>query len=169
MQAARMALADGANVRTGLTAPGLGAAALDAPVIPATGKLGDAHRTLIRKRRVCLLVVAMVLMGMTDLLCTLAYMRTSGMVEMNPLARWVATEGGVAGLVSFKLFTLFISGGILLALRTKRVAETCAWVGAACMLALTAHWVHYNAHIPGMTPLMGELAATSPPEWVRLP
>jgi hypothetical protein len=111
----------------------------------------------------------MALMGVTDLLCTLAYMRTSGMVEMNPLARWVATAGGTPGLVAFKLLTLVISGGILLALRERRVAENFAWVGAACMLALTAHWVHYNAHIPGMTPLLGELAATSPPEWVHLP
>lgn len=124
---------------------------------------------MLRARRTTLLLLAMLLMGVSDLLCTLAYMRTSGMVELNPLARWVATEGGAAGLVVFKLGTLAMSAGILFGLRYRPIAERCAWGGVVCMLALTLHWVHFNANIPGMTPLLNELAASSPPEWVRLP
>lgn len=165
-----MAVADLSIVNAGLTAPEsapCGGGALSGS--EGTDGPPAAHRIdVLRARRTTLLLLAMSLMGLTDLLCTLAYMRTSGMVEMNPLARWIAVEGGTAGLVAFKLSTLGISAGILFALRYRRIAERCAWMGAVCMLALTAHWVHYNAHIPGMTSLMNELAATSPPEWVRL-
>ncbi|MBL0921646.1 MAG: hypothetical protein IBJ10_05895 [Phycisphaerales bacterium] len=146
------------------TAPACGVGAAD-----ATARGAGAHRLeMLRARRITLLLIAMTLMGLSDLLCTLAYMRMSGMVEMNPLARWVANEGGASGLVAFKLSTIGVSAGILFALRRRPIAERCAWIGAAAMLALTAHWVHFNAHVPGMTTLMHELAAASPPEWVRL-
>lgn len=173
-----MAVADLSIANAGLTA--LESAPCGGPAIGARNGAGAreadgtaggrrAHRIdVLRARRTTLLLLATSMMGLTDLLCTLAYMRTSGMVEMNPVARWIALEGGTAGLVAFKLSTLGISAGILFALRYRRIAERCAWIGSVCMLALTAHWVHYNAHIPSMTSLMNELAATSPPEWVRL-
>lgn len=120
-----------------------------------------------RERRVLLLVLAMVLMGFTDLACTLVYMRNVGMVELNPLARLIAAEAGWVGLAAFKVATIALSTTILLALRARRQSECCAWIGVIALLILTAHWVRYNATAPSMTAVFHELAAAAPPEWVR--
>ncbi|TVQ64386.1 MAG: hypothetical protein EA379_01640 [Phycisphaerales bacterium] len=122
-----------------------------------------------RARRVALLSVAIVLMAWSDLSQTLSYIRSVGMVELNPLARAVIEQGGVPGLTIFKLLSVTLCVGILLSLRRRVQAELCAWVCVAGMLALTAHWLNYNNNVHLLAPFLQELAASNAAEWVHIP
>ncbi len=103
-------------------------------------------RADLRPRRVALLAIAMILMGLTDLQLTLTYMGSSGMLELNPLARAMIDLGGAPQLIRFKLLTIAVSAGLLYLLRRHSIAERCAWLSCAALLLLTAHWVNFNAH-----------------------
>ncbi len=96
-----------------------------------------------RSRRVTLLVLATATLGLLDLAFTLTYMQTIGMVELNPLARFMIGIGGAGQLVRFKLFTIVLSGGLLFLIRRKRGAEWCAWISLVTLILLSLHWVRY--------------------------
>jgi hypothetical protein len=124
-----------------------------------------------RGRRVTLLIVAMVLMSMGDLLCTLTYMRTSGMIEMNPVARAMISIGDAPQLIMFKLATIAVSCGMLYLMRRHAKAEVSAWACAGMLFALTLHWTHYNRSVSAYTNDMAVLALSEgrdAPEWVTL-
>lgn len=112
-----------------------------------------------RSRRCVLLVSAILIMGAADLLLTLTYARTVGMIEVNPLARLMIALGGAHQLVMFKVFCTALSAGVLFLCRRAPVAERASWVCAAAMLALTAHWVNYNATVSSFTNDIALLAA----------
>lgn len=120
-----------------------------------------------RPRRVLALSSLVVAIGLTDLCCTLAYLRGPGMVELNPLARFLIEHGGAVSLGSFKILSLLICVGLLVRLRAKRQAECAAWVCVAVMVALTIHWAKYNAAIAQLTPYITS-AFTPDAAWVRL-
>lgn len=135
--------------------------------------LSEGHR--LRARRISILIVAMVMMGIADLMCTLTYMRTSGMLEANPLARFVLASGaadGAAGqLVMFKALTIVLSCGTLYITRRHRQAELSAWACTAMMLVLTTHWINYNRSVSAFTNDMAVLAMSEgefEPMWVKL-
>jgi hypothetical protein len=111
-----------------------------------------------RPLRVTLLAAAMVLMGLADLQLTLTYMRSVGMIELNPIARQMIEIGGSRQLVVFKLFTIAASAGLLYLLRSHRLAERCAWISCLLLLGLTAHWMRYNQQ--ATTPEYAALALT---------
>jgi hypothetical protein len=123
--------------------------------------------------RINLLIFGALAMGVADLLCTLAYMTSVGMVEMNPIARHMIRVGGADQLIMFKLFTMALSAGIIYLIRRHPRAELCAWVSFAIMLCLTIHWVQYNRLVPTLTSEFSLLACHSEAgnidEWVTIP
>ncbi len=128
-----------------------------------------------RPARVTLLAVAMTLMGLADLQLTLTYMRSIGMIELNPIAREMVEIGGSRQLIVFKLFTIAASAGLLYLVRRHRLAEACAWASCAALLALTMHWVRYNDAVATPEHAALTLASLSSsdlvqldPRWVRL-
>jgi hypothetical protein len=120
--------------------PGLLARRLDCPLVRS------------RARRINLVLLAVVLMGLADLAYTLTYMRGSGMIEANPIARAMVEIGSARQLVLYKLLTLVICCGAIYSCRTTKQAELGAWICCGVMLLLTFHWVNYNATV-------GELSA----------
>jgi len=104
-----------------------------------------------RGRRVTLLLVAISLMGIADLLCTLTYMHTIGMVESNPIALHMIEINGPRQLVLFKLLTMLLSCSALYIGRFTRRAEFCTWLCVGILLALMIHWVRYNRNINSLT------------------
>jgi len=88
-----------------------------------------------------MLIAAVAVMQCFDLSLTLAFMRTMGMLELNPLARWVAAGGGPLALIVFKAATMSLCAGILISLRRRRSAEIGACVACAVMVLLSARWV----------------------------
>lgn len=101
-----------------------------------------------RSRRLGVLIPAIIIMGLADLACTLSYMTTVGMIELNPLARLIAQEGGAPNLAAFKVCTIVACCGILFRLRRTRQAEIAAWLCVLVMAALMIHWMRYAQYGP---------------------
>jgi uncharacterized membrane protein YciS (DUF1049 family) len=120
------------------------------------------------ERRVSLLVIAITIMGIADLMLTLIYMRTTGMYELNPLARVMVATGGSTQLVLFKLLTLSLSAGMLYLLRRHRIAEPAAWACAAVMCVLSIHWISYNSQIENPDIWHGMQLAMGDESYVRI-
>lgn len=120
-----------------------------------------------RCRRVTVLALATVALGVADLAFTLTYMRWIGMAEVNPIARAMIAIGGSRQLILYKLFTIALSCGIMYLLRRRRQAEVCAWFCCAAMVGLTLYWLFYNdlAASEAIDPVV----AASDHRWVTLP
>ena len=117
-------------------------------VLPAAR---DEPQQAAGSRRVVLLISAMAIMGLVDLMMTLTYMRSTGMYEMNPIARFIARLGAGEHLIAFKLLTMLISGYALYLGRLTRRGELCAWVCAAVLVGLMFHWAAYAREAMDMT------------------
>jgi len=122
-----------------------------------------------RSLRVTLLAAAMILMGLADLQLTLTYMRSTGLIELNPIARAMIEIGGARQLVMYKLLSIAMSAGVLYILRRHALAERCAWVSCVLLLALTAHWVRYNDAAIESPAAAVALTAAPDHRWVTLP
>jgi hypothetical protein len=120
-------------------------------------QLGSPIRAILRRygfgiedsgaRRVILLVIAITIMGLADLALTLTYMKTTGMFELNPLAREMVAIGGEPQLIRFKLLSIALGAGMLFLLRKHRIAEPASWACAGVMCLLSIHWISYNNQI----------------------
>lgn len=123
-----------------------------------------------RPRRVVLLIIAIVLMGLADLLLTLTYMRGVGMIEANPIARYMLSIGRERQLILYKLASLGLCCGTLYLIRRHRKAEVCAWVCSAIMVVLSIHWTRYNVAMESLRHEMAEIALQggSGDPWVTL-
>ncbi|MEO1130731.1 MAG: DUF5658 family protein, partial [Planctomycetota bacterium] len=121
-----------------------------------------SEAVLAAARRVQLVIVAVLLMGFADLACTVIYMTHIGLLEANPLARFMIELGGLRQLVLFKLATMVVSSGCLYLARFHRTAEPMAWTCAAILLLLTIHWVNYNERIPSLTREINIIAFSDP-------
>jgi hypothetical protein len=114
-----------------------------------------------RIRRINLVLLAVVLMGLADLAYTLTYMRGSGMVEANPIARKMIEIGSAQQLVLYKLLTLVICCGAIYFCRRTRQAELGAWICCLVMFGLTLHWVNYNSAVQDMADELAIMAELS--------
>lgn len=120
-----------------------------------------------RSIRVCILLVAVVLMSIADLYMTLTYLQGPGMGEGNPIARWIMSANCPWALGSFKLGLLAISCFILLKVRHRKSAELGTWLCLVVMVWLTMQWKEYNEAMPGLAPIIHRMATAHTGEWVR--
>ena len=114
--------------------------ALPAAAAPVMSLLTQASRPRVRALRVSLLLLATVLTGVIDLLLTLNYVTSIGMIELNPLARLLMKYDGPSGIVLWKLLTLSLAVGILFRARHRRFAEVAAWCCFLVSIALALRW-----------------------------
>jgi hypothetical protein len=123
-------------------------------------------------RRVVLLIAAMALMGLVDLAMTMTYMRSTGMFELNPIARALASLGAGEHLVIFKLVTISISATALYLGRHSRRGELAAWACATVLVVLMFHWADYAREATTMTNELFMLAESGEDlrseAWVRI-
>ncbi len=112
-------------------------------------------------RRIVLLIAAIVLMGLADLACTLAYMQTVGLPEANPIARWLARFGDTRAIIGFKLLTMLLSCLCLYVGRRERRMEFAAWACTIILLCLSVHWISFNKSITEHTNLIAYLSDPS--------
>ncbi len=107
-------------------------------------------------------------MSIADLLLTIEYSTSIGMAEHNPLARYVLTTFGVAGVVAYKVTTLGLAVLIFYRTRTHRCAELGAWLCLFTLLWLTARWVTYNREVVEYGCTVVRMTAELDHRWVRL-
>ncbi|MBL9000968.1 MAG: hypothetical protein JNK25_07515 [Phycisphaerae bacterium] len=120
-----------------------------------------------RPKRVMLLLVATGFMSLADLVMTLTYATSVGMMEVNPIARAVMAGGSPWMLSLWKFATAGLGLGILFALRRVRKAEAASWMVCAVMTALTLHWMSFNHAVAHCADEYAALAdGTDNPHWV---
>lgn len=88
-------------------------------------------------------VVLLVLLGIFDLACTLVAQQAGGFTELNPLGNQLIDNPAL--LTIFKLTSLLLACGILLALRRYRGAQLASWWMCLLCTVLTFRWLTYNS------------------------
>ncbi len=135
-------------------------------------RLPSAPRTpesAARARRVVIVLMALVALGLADLAFTLIFMTTTGMAEANPIARSMVALGGAPQLIRFKLLTILISSYFLWLVRHHRAAERSAWLLCAALVLLSLHWVQYVDTVSAAGAAAFDPAFTAADEnWVRI-
>jgi hypothetical protein len=97
-----------------------------------------------RSRRVILLIVGIVLLSLGDLLITITYLQSTGMLEANPIAGYIIrVTGSVSILTAYKALTVGICVGLLYRLRRLVEGEVAAWCAVSILAFMSFQWYHY--------------------------
>ena len=101
-----------------------------------------------RSRRVVLLIVGIVVLSIGDLGVTLLHLKSSGMMEANPVAAWIiAHTGSGVLLTAYKALTVAICAGLLFRLRRHVEGEIGAWCALLILAAVSFQWYQYTREI----------------------
>ncbi|HYE02349.1 MAG TPA: DUF5658 family protein [Phycisphaerales bacterium] len=120
-----------------------------------------------RAGRVFWLTGGIFLLSMADLWQTLVYLRSVGMGELNPVARWIMDHLPPIILVLWKIASVSTGCLILISLRSKRSAEVASWICCVVMVWLTIRWCTYNREASHLTPFLHTIAENDTAKWVR--
>jgi hypothetical protein len=138
------------------------------PLAPVTLPRPSAA-TARRSWRVVGLTIAIALMSLVDLYITLLYVRSVGMGEANPLARWVIEHFSIGMLVAWKCLTIVTACSIFAVARRTKAAEFGAWVCCAVLVWLTLRWTAYSHEVTHLTPVLHMLSHSEAAKWVSSP
>lgn len=122
-----------------------------------------------RGRRVMLLLSLVAILSVGDLLVTMIFLGSTGMVELNPLAAYMIRNQSAAGLVCFKLGSVLMSVSILLMIRHTRRGEIAAWIAACILVALMFHWSRYTEGAEAFANTRFLEMTQEMEEWVTMP
>jgi hypothetical protein len=110
---------------------------------PGGSKYGERQRR-DRSRRVILLIVGIVLLSLGDLLITITYLQSTGMLEANPIAGYIIRlTGSVSALTMYKALTVGICVALLYRLRRLVEGEVAAWCAVSILAFMSLQWYHY--------------------------
>lgn len=113
-----------------------------------------AARTRSERRRalrVWMLLGVIVLLSFADLYMTLTHLRSAGMGEDNPIARFVMSYGSPMLLGAWKAACVCLACLILIIARFRRSAELACWVCCGVLTLLTVRWAHYSTEASAFT------------------
>jgi hypothetical protein len=96
-----------------------------------------------RGRRVAILVIGIAVLSLADLVITLTYLRSTGMFEGNPIARWVMSHGSSGLLVVWKLGSISLTCLVFGRFRTRVSTELASWMCLAILAWLLLEWRDY--------------------------
>ncbi len=115
-----------------------------------------------------LLVAGVILMSLADLVLTLTYLTSTGMIEANPVARAIMRLGSPELLTVWKVLSVGVAAVILVGLRRTRAGEFGAWVCAGVLAWLSGQWMLYGREAEAM--LRDPVAASQvqPETWVAM-
>ncbi|HUT95362.1 MAG TPA: DUF5658 family protein [Thermoguttaceae bacterium] len=99
--------------------------------------IGDGVPMVVRN------VVLLILLGVFDLVLTLAAQQTGGFLELNPLGSQLVESPGL--LIAFKIVTLLGASLILVSLRRYRGAQIASWWLCLVCTVLAFRWLTYNS------------------------
>jgi hypothetical protein len=111
------------------------------------------------------LLCLVVIVSLADLALTLIFLRSIGMSEGNPIARWVMGANCPWVLVLFKIVLVGFACTVLWRTRHSRAAKLGAGVGCLVMLWLCLRWVGYTEQVSSVVMANPEITQTS--TWVR--
>lgn len=131
-------------------------------------RAGQPH---VRATRVLLLLGTALIVSVADLVMTLKFVTSVGMIEANPIARWIMKSGDATTLTIFKMVLTLASLGVIFYFRKKRSAEIAAWVAFGIMLALSLRWFNFVTAVEqeGYTSEWHYLQESGHPSFVMMP
>lgn len=121
-----------------------------------------------RANRVFWLLVAVFLMSLADLDISMVYLRSVGMAEVNPVARYVMEWNQPWLLVLWKVASILFSCSVLFVARRLAAAEIAAWVCFIALAWLTCQWWAYTAEAHVLTPALSGLSGVDTARWVQM-
>ncbi len=121
-----------------------------------------------RTVRVGCLLAACIAMGFADLIMTLTHATTIGFAEANPIARMLMDMGSTGPITLWKLASMAVATGLLLAARKTRTGELGAWLSVAILVWLMFRWSTYNDHIQMLTTELSHGQPVSNVCWVHM-
>jgi hypothetical protein len=145
-----------------LTPPASGTVSLVAAAVPPLRH--DQRRPI----RVVCLTIAIALLSLADLHITMLYLRTVGMGEANPIARFVMEHGSETLLIAWKCASVSVACLVFFQCRRHRVAELAAWFALAVLVWLLVRWMGYADEVWRLTPALHTLSEVDSALWVRL-
>ncbi len=90
------------------------------------------------------MIVGIVLLSLGDLLITITYLQSTGMLEANPIAGYIIRlTGSVSVLTAYKALTVAICVGLLYRLRRMVEGEVAAWCAVSILAFMSLQWYHY--------------------------
>jgi hypothetical protein len=114
----------------------------------ASGRPVGAARFDGRSRRVALLILAIVILSVADLVVTLAYARSGGMMEANPIALYLAkVTRSMWALAGYKFLTVGMCTAVLYRLRQYPISEVAAWAAVLILTAMSFMWHTYSKQV----------------------
>lgn len=123
-----------------------------------------------RSRRVICLLLGIVLLSAGDLVATITHLQTIGMVEANPIARWlIDTTRSPWALAVYKIASVSICVTLLYRLRHHAQGEIAAWTGALILMALVVYWgIYAEAAVQAHTLVFVHYPEARPDHWIIL-
>lgn len=121
-----------------------------------------------RSVRVVCLVSAIVMMSLADLVITLIYLRTVGMGEGNPVARYVMEHGSDSLLIAWKCASVALAVLVFVRYRDRRSTEGACWFCMVVLVWLLVRWIAYADEAWRLTPALHALAESESAMWVRM-
>jgi hypothetical protein len=138
-------------------------------IVAMTATLPPRSLSQRRARRVALLLTGIVLLSLADLVITLVFLRSTGMMEANPLAALVIRSTGSSwSLACFKILTVTVCVALLFKLRLKLASEIAAWCGLAVLAFMSLQWHQYASHVDGVQGAMLATGSAAGEEWLIL-
>ncbi len=119
--------------------------------------------------RVVTLLIAIAAMSIGDLLMTLTFARSIGMVELNPMARFLMQAPSPAYIIVYKMSSVLIACAILFMARKTRVGELGSWLAFFGLLWLTIRWLEYSEAMVIITGHLHYFANVEQSNWVEMP
>lgn len=144
------------------------ASALNDPFAPPA-VAPPVRKTHARHIRIYLLTAAIGLMSLADLHITLTYLRSGGMGEGNPIARYVIAHGSPALLTMWKCASVAFACLIFLRFRQRRSTEIACWSCSLVLVWLLLQWIQYSNEAGSLTSALHALPDSEAALWVQMP
>lgn len=114
------------------------------------------------------MIVGILLLSLGDLLITITYLQSTGMLEANPIAGYIIRlTGSASALTVYKALTVGVCVGLLYRLRRLVEGEVAAWCAVSILAFMSLQWFHYARHIDNADVELARSAAFAE-EWLVL-
>lgn len=121
-----------------------------------------------RVRRVIVLLGAVVVLSLADLIVTLGHLRSTGMIEANPIAAYlIRVTQSPWVLAEYKCLTVGICVTLLYRLRRRAWGEVGAWCAVGILTVTALLWHTYSRELESHAEV-GIVQAEEDSQWLQL-
>jgi hypothetical protein len=121
-----------------------------------------------RVRRVIVLLGAIVVLSLADLIVTLGHLKSTGMIEANPIAAYlIRVTHSPWVLAEYKCLTVGICVTLLYRLRRRAWGEVGAWCAVGILTVMALLWHTYSTELQSHAKV-GIVQAEENSQWLQL-